>query len=71
MNERQLRFIKALAEFLVSNEAEMSVRLQMGKNDAEKWSKLRSSTPLFGYYSGADGLDRAERDLINFLQCKG
>jgi hypothetical protein len=43
------RFIRALAEFLVGNQVEQSIGLQLGKQSAKDWAKLRSATPLFGY----------------------
>jgi hypothetical protein len=58
-------FIEALAEYLVGNETEMSVRLQMGEPDAKAWQKLRDASPLFGYYSDKS---KAVRELTNFLK---
>lgn len=68
MNERQLRFIKALAKFLVANETEMSVKLTLKREDAVRWCDLRNATPLMGYYDGTEGLERAERELTEFLR---
>jgi hypothetical protein len=67
MNEKQTRFIKALAKFLTENEAEMSVGLQLDKPESKRWSVLRSATPLFGYYPGEEGLKQAEEELTRFL----
>lgn len=68
MNEKQERFIDELVEYLVGNEVDMSIRLQMGKPEAKQWSKLRNATPLFGYYGGdSDGKQRAKRELAQFL----
>jgi hypothetical protein len=78
VNERQLRFIKVLAKFLVENEVEMSLKLELSaKNpifahpEAKIWSELRGATPLFGYYDGEDGLAKAEAELIRFLNPQG
>jgi hypothetical protein len=60
-------FIRKLAEFLVGNEIEMSVKLQMGKPEAKVWADLRNATPLFGDYCGEEGLARAEQELAAFL----
>jgi hypothetical protein len=67
MNERQLRFIKALAKFLVSNETEMSVKLQLQRDEAKRWRELRNATPLLGYYDDEEGMDRAVKELTEFL----
>jgi hypothetical protein len=65
MNERKKEFIRALAEFLVGNEARKSIELQMGKESAKEWSKLRSATPLFGYYPN---IEKAVKELEKFLE---
>jgi hypothetical protein len=67
MNERQQKFIRALAKFLTENEAEMSVKLQFRLPEAKQWMELRSATPLFGYYPGEEGLNQAEDELTRFL----
>lgn len=67
MNERQLCFIKALAKFLTDNETEMSVKLQLGRDEAKRWRDLRNTTPLIGYYDGEEGRTRAEKELVEFL----
>lgn len=67
MNERQQRFVKALAKFLVSNETEMSVKLQLQREEAKRWRDLRNETPLMGYYDGEEGLDQAVKELGEFL----
>lgn len=56
-------FIEALAEYLVGNQAEMSVRLQVGLQDAKAWAKLRDKTPLFGYPTK----EEAVKELTDFL----
>ena len=58
-------FIEALAEYLVGNETEMSVRLRMGKPDAKAWQKLRDASPLFGYYPDKS---KAIKELTVFLK---
>lgn len=62
------KFIEALAEYLVGNEAEMSIRLQMGKPDAKSWARMRGTTPLFGYYVGPEGMAKAIEQLTEWLR---
>ena len=62
--ERQQNFVKELAQYLVGNEARNSIGLQMGKESAKEWLRLRSATPLFGYYPD---IERAEAELYEFL----
>ena len=57
------RFVRALAEFLVADQALMSIRLQTGDQQAVKWQTLRSTTPLFGYPT----VDEATAQLTRFL----
>ena len=64
---RKKEFIRALAEFLVSDEAEKSIKLQMGTKMAKEWSKLRNTTPLFGYYPD---VEKAIKELEEFLDIK-
>lgn len=64
-------FVKALAKFLVENEGEMSIGLELGKLEAKRWRDLRSVTPLFGYHPGPDGVERAEKILRVFLWGEG
>lgn len=77
MNERQLHFIKTLAKYLISDEAEMSMSLDprmkgtQSQKHAQKWQELRGATPLFGYYPGEEGLAKAEQELIEFLKPRG
>jgi len=64
MSTRRDEFIKMLAEYLAGpNQAEMSIRLEMGHEDARVWSMLRDASPLFGYPS----VDDAEQRLKKFL----
>lgn len=42
-------FVKALAEYLVKDQASKSIRLGMNSPTAVEWAKLRSTTPLQGY----------------------
>lgn len=67
MNEKQQKFIQALAKFLTENEAEMSVGLQFRLPEAKRWLELRSATPLSGYYPGEEGRKQAEDELTRFL----
>jgi hypothetical protein len=52
-------FIRALAQYLVGNQAQMSILLQMGKPEAVLWSQMRGQTPLFGYPT----VEEAEKSL--------
>lgn len=67
MNKNQEAFLKALAKFLVQHEAEMSMGLALNRVDAQRWSALRSTTPLRGYYPNDQGLAQAEKVLSQFL----
>jgi hypothetical protein len=67
MNSKQAKFIKILAKFLATEEGRKSIELQLGTSYGKAWSDLRGSTPLFGYYDDAGGLERAEEELSNFL----
>ena len=60
---RKELFVKQLAEFLVADQAHMSILLQMGKPEATKWAKLRGATPLMGYPT----VEEAEELLLRFL----
>lgn len=61
--ERKARFIQALAEYLVADQAKKSIELQLGKESAKQWSNLRSTTPLFGYPT----VEEAVETLTDFL----
>ena len=67
MNERQLKFVKALAKFLTENETEMSVKLSVGMPEAKRWLALWDATPLSGYHDGEEGRIKAEKELMEFL----
>lgn len=56
-------FITALAKYLVGNQAEMSIKLQMGKPEAKVWAEMRGATPLQGYPT----VDEAEEVLERWL----
>jgi hypothetical protein len=47
--DRKDLFIDALAEYLVKDQAAMSIHLEMKQPFALAWAKLRGATPLFGY----------------------
>jgi hypothetical protein len=64
MKNKKQEFIRALAEYLVGNQARKSIELEMGKESAVEWSKLRNKTPLFGYPDA----DEAEKILTEFLR---
>lgn len=61
--DRKKRFIRQLAEYLVGDQAKKSIELEMGKESAQQWSALRSTTPLSGYPT----VDEAEEVLTDFL----
>ena len=67
MNERQQKFIQALAQFLTENEAEMSVKLSLAMPEAKRWAALRDATPLVGWYDKEEGRKQAEDELTRFL----
>jgi len=57
-DERKLVFVRALAHYLVGDQASMSIRLQMGDPNAEQWSSLCGATPLFGYPSEDEAVEQ-------------
>lgn len=56
-------FIRALAAYLVSGQARMSIRLEMGDPDARIWASVRNATPLSGY----PDIFEATRQLADWL----
>jgi hypothetical protein len=62
-DEAKKRFIDALAEFLVSDQAKRSIMIEMGNEDALKWARLRNATPLAGWPT----VDQAKETLSEFL----
>jgi hypothetical protein len=61
--ERKAEFIRALAEFLVADQAAKSIQLEMGLDYAKQWAALRAKAPLFGYPT----VEEAVADLSEFL----
>lgn len=61
--KRKAAFIHEIAEFLTKDQAKWSIKLAMGSEDAVRWSRLRSLTPLMGYPT----LEEAEELLTRFL----
>jgi hypothetical protein len=59
-------FIRALAEFLAANSAEMSLKLAYGDTEAKRWVALRDATPVFGWVS----VDETEAVLREWLAVK-
>ena len=57
-------FIMELAEFIAGNQARKSIELQMGKESAKEWAKLRGASPVFGYGT----VDEAYEVLVDFLK---
>jgi hypothetical protein len=58
------RFIEVLAEYLVKDQARMSIRLEMGHGEAKMWAMVRNSTPLFGYPTEAEAVRLLRRWLL-------
>jgi hypothetical protein len=57
-------FVRLLAEELAgARSAEMSIRLELGSEDAKRWAKLRDVSPLMGWQN----VDEAERQLAEWL----
>ncbi len=63
MNHAKRDFVKVLAEYLAGDQARKSIELQMGKESAQEWAKLRNATPLFGWQT----VEEAEVALSKFL----
>lgn len=57
------RFVKELANYLVGNQAHMSILLEMNNPLAQQWAKLRNATPVFGWVT----VEEAEKILTSFL----
>lgn len=57
------RFIQELAQYLVGNQAAMSIGLAMEDPQAIQWARIRQATPLFGYPT----VEEAEEILTKFL----
>jgi hypothetical protein len=57
------KFIRLLASYLVENQAEMSIKLRLGRPEAHTWAAMRGLSPLFGYQT----VDEAEPLLREFL----
>lgn len=70
MTANQQRFVKALAVFLVENQASKSVALEVERMRPRQgtimaeWAALRATTPLMGYPT----VEQAETELAEFLQ---
>lgn len=60
---RKAKFVRALAEYLVGDQARQSILLEARAPEALAWLKLRSATPLFGYPT----VDEAVETLTEFL----
>jgi len=62
--DKKVSFIKALAKFLVGDQAAKSIWLEMEKPLAKEWADLRNHTPIFGWI----GEEEAEKILTEFLK---
>lgn len=58
------RMIKALAKFLVENQTQKSIELQMGKASAKEWAELRQNSNLMGYPT----VEEAEKTLTELFK---
>ena len=63
MKQLKEAFVKALAEYLVKDQARKSIELKMKKPAALEWARLRNLTPLSGYLT----IEEAEKVLAEFL----
>jgi hypothetical protein len=63
MEDLKILFVQRLAEYLVRDQGEQSIRLQMGDPHAKQWASLRAATPLFGYPE----VGEAEEKLARWL----
>lgn len=57
-------FIATLVDFLVAQQAAMSVALEMGTTLGDRWARLRGATPLQGYPT----VEEATKTLTEFLK---
>lgn len=67
MTPQQTKFLDALVEFLTTGEAAHSVHLELGLPSSVAWSKLRATTPLFGYHPGEKDKARAREQLMDMF----
>lgn len=58
------RFIEVLAEYLVKDQAAMSIHLEMKQPFALAWAKLRGATPLFGYPTQEEAVTQLRKWLL-------
>lgn len=56
-------FVKALAQFLVADQAKKSMQLALGVEVGHQWRDLRMTTPLAGYPT----VQEAEKQLAEWL----
>jgi hypothetical protein len=61
--EKQDRFVKALAAFLVNRQAVKSVQVELGGADALEWAAIRNALPSLGWAT----TEEAEAILRKFL----
>lgn len=59
----KIDFIRRLAEYLVEDQAEKSILLEMGDGRGKAWATLRGATPLHGYPT----VEEAVETLTEFL----
>jgi hypothetical protein len=63
-DELKAKFVRRLAEYLGgTNQAHMSILLEMGHREAKTWAQLRNLTPLHGYPT----VEEAEKELTEWL----
>lgn len=61
--ERKPLIIRALAEYLVRDQARKSIELEMGKPYAKEWSVLRGTTSVRGYPTVEEAIKALEHDF--------
>lgn len=61
---KKAAFIETLAEHLAgTNQVKYSIKMELNRDEAMDWAKLRSATPLFGYPT----IEEATEQLSEFL----
>ena len=61
--DRRDEFVTTLATYIVGNQAEKSILLQMQKREALEWAALRNTLPMMGWAT----IEEAELKIRDFL----
>lgn len=61
--QRKSEFVRAVAEFLTTDQAKWSILLEVGRKDAQLWAAVRNAARITGYPS----FEKAEQTLTEFL----